>query len=287
MRKWLVLFFGILCIAVSAIFVKKANIDGLVSATYRIVVALIVLAPIVAMTKQKKASIKSKLLCVFAGMFFGFELACWNVSIMISSATMPTLLANLSSIWVGIGAFLFLNEKTTPFHWIGNLIALLGVIIVIGFQQILHMQIEQGILLALAASAFLAAYTLLIKKVRIRMSTLTVLFYALIGSAIPLISMCVILKLPLVGYSNNTLLYLISLGLITQIGGYFSINYVLGHIPSIKVSLITLLQPVLTAIFACIFLHEIIQIHKIVGGIIVLIGIAVSFLNIRKQYSKG
>jgi drug/metabolite transporter (DMT)-like permease len=205
---------------------------------------------------------------------------------MISSATMPTLLVNLSSIWVGIGAFLFLNEKTTPFHWIGNGIALFGVVVIIGIQQVLHLQIEQGILLAILASLFLAIYTLLVKKVRFEMSTITVLFYALIGSVIPLLIMCIVLKLPLIGYSGNTLLYLISLGLITQLGGYFSINYVLGHIPSIKVSLITLLQPVLTAIFACLFLHEIIQTHKIIGGIIVLLGIAVSFINIKKHSNK-
>jgi Permeases of the drug/metabolite transporter (DMT) superfamily len=280
LRKWFLLIFGIVCIAVSAIFVKKANVHGLVSATYRIIVALITVLPIMLIKKQKAATVKNKLLCAFAGMFFGFELACWNVAIMSSSATMPTLLVNLSSIWVGIGAFLFLKEKTTTFHWAGNAIALFGVVVIIGFRQILHLRIEQGILLAIAASVFLAMYTLLIRKVRMEMSTITVLFYALIGSAIPLLIMCFVMKLPLIGYSNNSLIYLISLGLITQIGGYFSINYVLGHIPSIKVSLITLLQPVLTAIFACVFLKEIIQTNKIIGGCIVLLGIAVSFIKI-------
>lgn len=282
MKKWCILIFGIVCIAASAIFVKKANVHGLVSATYRIVTALAVVAPI-ALLKRQKISVKNRLLCALAGMFFGFELACWNVAIMKSSATMPTLLVNLSSVWVGIGAFLFLREKTTKFHWIGNAIALVGVVVIIGFRQILNMQIEPGILLAIAASAFLAVYTLLVRKVRAEMGTIHVLFYALIGSAIPLLCMCFALRLPLAGYPSASLAYLAALGIITQVGGYFSINYALGHIPSIKVSLITLLQPVLTAIFASVILREVIQANKIVGGCVVLAGIAVSFINVRKK----
>ena len=42
MKKWLALIFGIICIAISAIFVKQANVNGLISALYRIVFAFIV-----------------------------------------------------------------------------------------------------------------------------------------------------------------------------------------------------------------------------------------------------
>ena len=73
------------------------------------------------------------------------------------------------------------------------------------------------------------------------------------------------------------------IGLITQVGGYFSINYALGHISSIKVSLLTLLQPVLTGIFASLIISETIQKNKIIGGMIVLIGLCVSFRKTNKQ----
>lgn len=286
MKKWLVLFFGIVCIAISAIFVKLANINGLVSALYRILVALLFLSAFRIFVKNKPVPNKYKLITIFAGVFFGFELACWNVAIMKSSASMPTLLVNLSSVWVCIGAFIFLKEKVTIFHWIGNIVALLGLIIIIGINQLLKLKFESGILLSISASAFLAVYILLIKKVRSKMDTLSVLFYALIGSAIPLLFICIGRGLPLVGYPKISYAYLIALGLITQLGGYFSINYALGHIASIKVSLITLLQPVLTTIFAWIILNETIPNMKLIGGAIVLIGISISFIKLDNAWLK-
>jgi drug/metabolite transporter (DMT)-like permease len=283
LKKWALLIFGIFCIAASAIFVKQARVDGLVSAFYRIAIALLFLLPILLMSKQKKTTVKNKILCVIAGVFFGFELAFWNVSIMLSSATMPTLLVNLSSVWVGIGAFFLLNERPSVFHWLGNALALFGVVVIVGLQQIAHLQLETGIVLAVVASFFLAAYTVLVRKVRSQMSTITVLFYALIGSFLTLSILCFVNKLPLTGYSGESYLYLGALGLITQLGGYFSINYALGHIPSIKVSLLTLLQPVLTAVFACVVLNEVLPTNKILGGLVVLSGIGLSFLQVTRQ----
>jgi drug/metabolite transporter (DMT)-like permease len=251
LKKWIVLFLGIICIAISAIFVKQANVNGLVSALYRIVIALLVVAPIKVLTNKNEYTARNKITCMAGGIFFGFELAFWNVSVMISNATMPTLLVNLSAVWVGLGAFFFLKEKVFLFHWIGTIIA----------------------------SFFLAGYTLTIKKARTAMDTFTVLFYALLGSSIPLIVICLIYKLPLLGYSAGSYFYLVCLGVVTQVGGYFSINYALGHISSIKVSLITLLQPVMTAVFASIIINEVIPSQKLVGGLIVLAGIGISFVR--------
>jgi drug/metabolite transporter (DMT)-like permease len=151
--------------------------------------------------------------------------------------------------------------------------------VIIGFTKILNLKLESGITFAIIASVFLAGYTLTIKKARAEMETISVLYYALLGSAIPLIIICFIYKLPLLGYSARSYFYLICLGVVTQVGGYFSINYALGHISSIKVSLITLLQPVLTAVFASLIINEIIPSQKLIGGLIVLVGIGISFFK--------
>ena len=114
------------------------------------------------------------------------------------------------------------------------------------------------------------------------MRTIEVLFYSLLGSLLPLIIICVSKDVALIGFSEKTWFFLLCIGLITQVGGYFSINYALGHISSIKVSLITLLQPVLTGIFASTIINETIQSNKIAGGLIVLFGLYVSFKKIHQ-----
>ncbi len=236
MKKWIVLFFGIICISISAVFVKLAAVNGLASAFYRILFALVFVAPIYLLSKKPKADIKKCIICIIGGTCFGLELAFWNVSVMISSATIPTLLVNLSCIWVAIGATIVFKEKTTIYHWVGTILALIGVIVVIGPNQIIKMRIENGEIYAIIGSFFLAAYTLIIKHVRIQIRTIEVLFYSLLGSLLPLIIICISKDVDLIGFSEKTWFLLWCIGLITQVGGYFSINYALGHITSIKVS---------------------------------------------------
>ena len=290
MKKWLVLFFGVLCVSCSAIFVRKANVDGLVSAFYRVAFAFALAAPIYwtrAARRKGKRALKPRniAICMVGGLFFGLDLAFWNVSVMRSNATIPTLLVNLSSVWVGIGAGLLLKEKAGPAHWVGTAIALLGVAVVVGLGQVIRLKPETGVTYAIIASLFLASYLLVTKRARMEMDTLSVLFYSLLSSSILLLAICLIARRPLAGYSGETWLYLACIGVIVQVGGYFSSNYALGYLPSATVSLASLLQPVLTGVVAVLALGEQFSAQRIVGGLVVLAGICVSLQKPGKQDS--
>lgn len=270
---WLVLFFGIVCISVSAIFVKEAHVNGISSAFYRIFFAMLFILPFYLTGKNKRIDYKGIAVCLIGGMFFAFELVFWNEAVIISTATLPTLIVNLSSVWVGIGATIIFKEKTNLFHWIGNALALFGIAILIGINNIFEMEVDIGFTYSILASIFLALYILTVKKIRLINSTLQVVFFTLLGSSITLLICCILTNSKLYGFSQKSWFYLLCLGLITQVGGYLSINYSLGFIRSSKVSVLTLLQPILTAIFAMSILNESFTLHQIIGGGIVLIGL--------------
>lgn len=288
---WLTLFLGIICISVSAIFVKEAHVNGITSAFYRIFFAVLFILPFYFRTKDKSINKKDICIALLGGIFFAFELVFWNTAIIISNATFPTLIVNLSSIWVGIGAMILFKEKLNRFHWIGNGIALFGISILIGVNNIIQMKIDKGFIFSIIASVFLALYILSVKKVRLKSSTLQVIFFTFLGCVVTLLICCIATGSKLYGFSNESWIYLLCLGLITQVGGYFSINYSLGYIDSSKVSILTLAQPILTAIFAVIILNESFAIHHIVGGLFVLIGlsiaIAVNDIYLRHSISKA
>lgn len=278
--SWILLFSGIVCISVSAIFVKKAGINGISSAFYRMLFATLAILPFYLRSRNKSMDWKGICFCLLGGVFFGIELAFWNVAVMISNATFPTLIVNLSSVWVGIGAMILFREKLNRFHWIGNAAALLGVAILIGIGSILNMRVDRGFLFSIAASVFLAAYVLAVKQVRRKHSTLQVVFFTFLSCTITLLVCSIATGSPFYGFSPQTWIYLLCLGLVTQVGGYFSINYSLGHIDSSKVSLLTLIQPILTAVFAVILLNESFQLHQLAGGCLVLAGLVIA-VNIR------
>ena len=282
LKTWLILFAGIVCISISAIFVKKAGVPGLSSAFYRVFIAAVCLLPFYLRYGSGRISRRNFALAFLGGVFFGCELAFWNLSILLSNATFPTLIVNLSSIWVAFGATFFLQEKLRFNHWIGNFLALAGVAILIGVENVLQLKINDGFLFAITASFFLAFYVLLIKKVRRETETLPVIFIALLGSTITLFAICAIREVPMIGFSAVSWFYLLGLGLVTQLGGYFSINYALGFIDSTKVSLFTLLQPILTAVFAVFLLGENFALHQVLGGLVVLSGLAFAVVKFHK-----
>ena len=288
---WILLFLGIVCISISAYFVKKANVNGISVSFYRVCFATLIILPFYIQVKNKNMNLKSICLSILGGVFFAFELIFWNTAVIISNTTFPTLIVNLSSVWVGIGAMFLFREKLNRFHWAGNMIAILGVAIIIGINNIIHMKIDTGFLFSIIASMFLALYILSVKEVRQKNSTIQVVFFTFLGGTITLLICCIATGSALYGFSLPSWVYLLCLGLITQVGGYFSINYALGYIDSSTVSILTLLQPILTAVFAIIVLGEAFTVHHIIGGCLVLGGLVIALLfkdngNIMKSIIK-
>ena len=275
---WVLLFLGIVCISISAYFVKMANVNGISVSFYRVCFATLFILPFYIQVKIKNMSLKSISLSILGGVFFAFELIFWNTAVIISNTTFPTLIVNLSSVWVGIGAKLLFREKLNRFHWAGNMIAILGVAIIIGINNIIHMKIDNGFLFSIIASMFLALYILSVKEVRQKNTTIQVVFFTFLGCTFTLLICCIATGSALYGFSLPSWVYLLCLGLITQVGGYFSINYALGYIDSSTVSILTLLQPILTALFAVIVLSEAFTVHHVIGGCLVLGGLVIALL---------
>jgi drug/metabolite transporter (DMT)-like permease len=63
------------------------------------------------------------------------------------------------------------------------------------------------------------------------------------------------------------------LGIVSQLGGWLSINYALGHIQATQVSVTLLAQAVVTTLVAIPVLGELPAPVQIVGGVMVLGGI--------------
>lgn len=277
MKKWLVFLSATICVSFSGIFVRLANVSGFVSAFYRIFFALVVIAPAY-FARKKRNSLADIIPCVLGGFIFGLELALWNISVVLVNATVPTLLVNLSCIWVGLFSYFALKEKLALEHWIGTIVSISGVCVLIGIAAIIHLRIETGVLYALGCSLMISIYTLIVKKARSRMDSVSALLYTLGGSMIALLLWAVIGKVDIIPKSPSSWYYLAGLGVIVQGLGYLAINYSLGYLSSAKVTLVLLLQPVFTAILAVFLLKERLTANQMAGSVIVMIGLVISFL---------
>jgi drug/metabolite transporter (DMT)-like permease len=57
----------------------------------------------------------------------------------------------------------------------------------------------------------------------------------------------------------------------------------LGYISPAKVTVTLLLQPVFTGLLAALLLHERLKDNQLLGGLIVLLGLAISFMEFKKK----
>jgi drug/metabolite transporter (DMT)-like permease len=273
------LIIGIICISFSPIFVKLAIAPPVTSGFYRIFVAWLVLAPYCIIKRNLKIGYKDLAVAVLGGIVFGADIAVWNLSLMKISATISTLIANLAPVWVGLLSFLILRKRSGILFWAGTGVAILGMIILVGAGNILHLQFNIGLVYALIASLFYAIYIMITKGILKKISTLTFMFYNMLGASLFLLLICGYQGYELLHFSTNTWLCMIGMGLICQLAGWITINYSLNYLEATKVSIALLSQTVIAGVWAMLFLAEKLEFKEIAGSVVVLAGIAITFLK--------
>ena len=124
-----------------------------------------------------------------------------------------------------------------------------------------------------------AIYILITKDILARMGTVTFMFYNMLAALVFLFIICLINNETLIHYSTSNWLYFAGMGIICQLLGWLAINYSIRFIESTRVAITLLSQTVVAAVLAAIILNEVLGTHEIVGSVVVLAGIAITFLK--------
>jgi len=282
MNPKLSLFIGILCISFSPIFVKLAGVAPIGGAFYRVFVAWVCLLPYCIIKKKIKVDRQQLVIALLAGVVFASDVAVWNISLLKISATVSTLIANLAPVWVGLLSFIILKKSSGLLFWIGTVVAITGMVVLVGYEHILHLEINAGIMLATLASLFYAIYIMITKNIMARIDLFSFMFYSMLGASVFLLLVNGVMGNNIINYSTNVWLYFIGMGLLCQLTGWLTINYSLRYLESTKVAITLLSQTVFAGLLAAFLLAERLGVNEIIGSVIVLAGIAITFLKARK-----
>jgi drug/metabolite transporter (DMT)-like permease len=283
---YLALGIGILSLSFSAMFVRWASAPGPVTAFYRILFSVFILFPFFLPKLKMNPSIRSGsvIFPLLAGVFTACDLGLWTTSLSYTTASNATLLGNTSPLWVALGTWLILKQKLSPAFWRGLAIALLGAALIMGTDFILHPRFGIGDAIATSTGFFYGGYFLFTEKSRTLFDPVTHIWFVGIGATISLFVMNLALGNSLTGFDRNTWLVFLATALVSQLIGYMSLAYALGHLPASVVSPTMILQPVVTTLLAIPLLGEIPSIWQGIGGVIALIGIyVVNQAHIRSQ----
>jgi drug/metabolite transporter (DMT)-like permease len=275
LTAYLALGVGVLSLSFSAMFVRWADAPGPVTAFYRLFLSIFLLLPFF-LPKAKANAFPGTRLILFpllAGVFTAFDLALWTTSLSYTTASNATLLGNTSPLWVALGAWLIFRQKLSAVFWQGLTVALLGAALILGTDFFLHPRFGLGDLMAIFTGFFYGGYFLFTEKSRATFDPVSHIWLVGIGASLTLFIINLALGNPFTGYDGNTWLVFLATALVSQLIGYMSLAYALGHLPASVVSPTMILQPVVTTILAIPLLGEIPTIWQGIGGTIALAGI--------------
>jgi drug/metabolite transporter (DMT)-like permease len=273
-RAYIILVFSVFAFGFTGVFAHMAESPGLVVATWRVAVATLVLAiPFFRQPESQRRLNRALWRQVFIGAtFFAMSVGIFHIALDYTAAANAAFLGNMAPISVGVITLVFLKDRLPRLFWPGVAVALAGAaLIVFGTSGI--GQINTGDLIVLSNSLVWALYQIITARARVRISTLTWVWLVVGISTIYLVPLCLLSGYHLTDYATPTILAMIGSGLVSQAGGFIGYNFALGHISAARVSVVNLLQPVVTAVFAFLLLAEDFGGWRLVGGALVIAGV--------------
>lgn len=246
-------------ISFSAVFVKLVAVSPTVSAFWRVLFGGLVLALWVRWRKRiliPRGAILVALIAASA--FFALDLAFWHTSIIYIGPGLATLLGNFQIFFMAIAGALFFHERLTPRMLIAIPLAILGLVLIVGFDwSTLPRDARLGIGFGLATALVYAGYMLMLRvaQARAKRGRDASADLALVSLITAVILAAYVLSTggTLAPTSASDMGWLAVYALVSQVFGWVLITSALSHVPAARVGLILLAQPVLSFLWDILF----------------------------------
>lgn len=317
-RIALAIFIAILAVSTASIFIRQAQEDApsLVIAAARLTLASLALAPFALLRHRDEIRALTRrewFLAALAGLFLSVHFATWITSLEYTTVIASVALVSTGPLWVALLSPLFLREIPTRWVWIGMGLSLLGGIIVglgdsctvalSGATRFAGSAVEEpflscppladllagsaflGNFLALAGAWAVAAYLMIGRRLRAKISLVPYIFIVYGVAALALLLTMLAARQTPFGYPPVTYLWMLCLALIPQLIGHSTYNWALRYMPAWLVSVTTLGEPIGSAILAFFILGESPSSLTLLGGMFILVGIYLSTISTSQQTS--
>ena len=279
---------GIAAVSSASIFIRYAQREApsLVIAAARLTLASLILAPMALTRYRSEYRRLTRLegwLAILSGFFLALHFATWISSLEYTTVASSTVLVSTSPLFVAVASWLFLREKIGRAVVVGLVVALAGSAIIglsdAGKAGSTLQSALLGDALAFAGAVTVAGYLLIGRRLRARLSLVPYIAVVYGSAAIVMLGLVGFARQTLVGYTPATYGWLVLLALVPQLIGHSSFNWALAHLPATFVSVATLGEPIGSTLLAYLILGEAPTPVKIIGAVMILVGIAVASRN--------
>lgn len=290
-KSWqvgIILTIGVFAVSTSAIFIRLAMAAAekqsigfsIFLAASRLSMAALILLPTWRKIKTHNVIAKTYYYAIAAGICLAFHFAAWISSLGFTSIAASTTLVTSNPIWVALLSRFWFKEKLGRVTILGIIIALVGgITIALGNTNLENSYSNPtlGNILALIGAWMASLYLLLgsqAQKQGLSVTSYIAIVYT--TAAIILLPFPFLFGTSYLGYSDRVYLYILLMALIPQLIGHTSFNWSLRWISPTFVTLSILFEPVVASFLGAIFFGEVPSLSVLVGGAILLSGVAIA-----------
>ncbi len=271
-------------ISTSSVWVKIAEVAPSVSGFYRMFIASIFLLGITLVRREAIWRNWPYFGWLFsAAFFFALDLFFWHRSIFYIGPGLATVLGNFQVFFMALAGYLFYKEKVTWAFIVGLLVTISGLFLLVGiYWSDLTDQYQTGVVYGLLTAFVYTGFMLSLRHVQSSNNSLSSLSNLGVMSFV-----CALLLFIELTYNGHTitipsiqsLLSLLTLGLVCQVIGWLLITQSMPNLPTSIVGILLLLQPALSMLWDVLFFNRPMGLLDFIGLGMVLVGVYLATLK--------
>lgn len=275
-NPYVAIAFAVISISASAIFVKLAEAPAGIIALYRLLFAVLLMAPLIFVKYKHEFKTIAKrdwILAIVSGLFLALHFILWFESLNYTSVASSVVLVTLQPLFAFIGTYFFFGERFSAAAVISMFITLIGSFIIgWGDFQISGMALF-GDILALLGAVTVTVYFMIGQKLRRSLSLMTYTFIVYASSTVALVIYNLVLKNDFIHYTSSTWGWFIALAIIPTFFGHTILNWTLKWVSTSTISMAIVFEPIGASVLAYFILQEMITSSQVLGGSVVIFGL--------------
>ena len=278
-NPYAVLVLGALAVSTGSIFARMAEAPALVTAAYRVGIAVAILAPAALWKSRAELSAlgrRDAAAAMLAGLFLAVHFVTWISSLSYTSVANSTVLVNTIPLWVGLLTPFLTGERVRRATKLGIALSVAGGIVVALGDFETGGKALFGDLLALAGAVCASVYILIGRSLRRKLSLLAYIFVCYGCAALILWALALSSGLPLGGFAPKTWGAFAGMAVVSQILGHSSYNWALRWLSASMVAVSLLGEPIGATLLAYFIFGEGLGWAKAAGGAAILAGIYIA-----------
>ena len=244
----------------------------------RLILASVLLTIIALSTKRKfLLNLKSHGWIFILALVAVFHLWIQVTGLQYTTASNTGWIIGTAPVFMAILGFIFYKEKITSLQFLGILVALVGLLLLIGKGDITNIGLieNQGDLLVLGSAFTWGVYSMVNKKISLSYSPLMTILYLFLMMAVIIIPFNLNTETinSIIDLSFISWMWILFLGIFCSGIAYVIWAQALRDMESAKVGAFLYFEPLVTVIAAWIYLNEEITLLMIFSGLLITAGV--------------